>query len=166
MLTNMLKDRFHLSFREESRPTGALELTTEPYKPSNIERAVILAPEVPAAQPPSKKYCRDPVRVGAAYDITVTDTTVHLAEYLAQEVNMTVLDHTVGLSGIHVFQWMFYPFPRDVESRIAPPQGDFLHTLASWHDEGLRKIGLRLKPTKAQLKNVIVEKLDKTPTEN
>jgi len=127
----------------------------------------LLVPPAPEAQPLSKKVDHNPgAGAGITYHIVLADTTAVLARYLSQETHLTVIDRTVGLPGIRVFRWDYYPFPRDVEGHFAPPKGDFLSTLASWHDEGLRKIGLRLKPVKEMLPNTIVDKIDRTPTEN
>jgi len=43
---------------------------------------------------------------------------------------------------------------------------DFLLELGRWYDEGLQEMGVRLQPTKATLDNVIIDKLEKMPTEN
>jgi len=79
-----------------------------------------------------------------------------------------VVDRT-GVKALYAWSWDYYMFGgRDSEFHALNPNPSTTYPLsvAAWHDEGLEKIGLRLTPTTVPLENIVIDQLNRTPTEN
>jgi len=158
MLRDLLAQRFHLVYHAEDRPTEIVKLE----RADNLNVALDLPR---ASQPASPSILPSGDAKTMRIHYVITDTSAALALFLGKEVGRTVVDE-VNLPEPHVYAWDSYPLARASESidPTLPPSVEDLQREVQ--DQGLRKIGLRLRSAKGQAKHIIVDKLDKQPTEN
>jgi uncharacterized protein (TIGR03435 family) len=154
MLRNMLLTRFHMTYHTEVRNTRALVLT--------LQKGGIKA-EAAAVQ--SRPRERPIGHGGGHYELATA--SAGLADFLTRVTFSPVVDRT-GLLDSYLFSFDFYPFGRlgEDDKPLEPPSGDFFADLARHYDEALAPLGLRLTPSKLPLENVIIDQLDREPTEN
>jgi uncharacterized protein (TIGR03435 family) len=154
MLQPRLSDRFHMTFHREVRNTPVLVL--------KIGKEGVKAQ---ASVAPSRRR-RSPIgRGGVHYDWAVT--SAGLAEFLKKSTLMPVIDET-GLVGPYLFSFDYYPFgKRDEDGKLPEmPYDDLPTSFGLRYDEALAPLGLRLVRSKVPLENVIIDHLDRDPTEN
>jgi uncharacterized protein (TIGR03435 family) len=156
MFRSMLSKRFHMVYHKEVRNTSVLLLT--------LSKGGIKAEKAEPAQISSHRG--HPIgRLGMHIELTAT--SAGLAEYLKEGTFSPVVDRT-GLDGPYLFSFDLYPLGPEGEDGkpLEPFSGDFLADLARHYNEALAPLGLRLTPSKLPLENVIIDHLDRTPTEN
>ncbi len=154
MLRNMLVARFHMGYHKEVRNTTVLVLASAKG-----------GTKAEAAAAESRSRRRGIEHGGTHFDLTTT--SVGLADFLAQRTFGPVVDRT-GLAGTYLFSFDFYPFGKlgGDGNPLGPPTNDFFADLVRHYDDALAPIGLRLTPAKLPMENVIIDQLDRTPTEN
>jgi len=155
MLRNMLSARFHMTYHTDVRDTPVLVLTAA--------KGGIKAEKIVALQ--SRPRERPIAHGGGHYELATT--FAGLADFLKRVTFSPVLDRT-GLLDSYFFSFDFYPFGKLGEDGkpLEAPSGDFFADQARHYDEALAPLGLRLTPSKAALENVIIDHLDREPTEN
>ena len=154
MLRSMLVERFQMVSHKEIRSTPALILS--------LAKGGIKAETAP---PDSHPRGRPIGHGGMHYELTMT--SAKLAEFLSEGTFAPVVDRT-GLAGVYLFTFDFYLFGRLGEDGkpLEPPTGDIFADLARNYGEALSPLGLRLTPSKVPLENIIIDRLDRRPTEN
>ena len=158
MFRSMLSKRFHMVYHKEARTTFVLLLT--------VAKGGIKAKKAEPAQIGSRPRRRPLGPLGWHLDLTLT--SAGLTEYLKGNTFSPVIDRT-GLNGAYVFSFDFYPFgPLGEDGKPLEPVsgGDFYAYLARHYSEALSPLGLRLTPSRLPMENVIIDHLDRTPTEN
>jgi uncharacterized protein (TIGR03435 family) len=153
MLRNMLSVRFHMTYHTEVRDTHALVLTLQKGG-IKAEKAV----ESPLRQRPIG-------RLGHHYELATT--SAGLADFLKRLTSLPVID-TSGLIDSYLFSFDFHPFGKlgDDGKPLERPSSDFITSFSQHLDEALAPLGLRLSLSKVPLDNVIIDHLDRQPTEN
>jgi uncharacterized protein (TIGR03435 family) len=154
MLRNMLSVRFHLAYHTEVRNTPVLVLS--------LAKGGIKA-ETAAVQ--SRRRGSPIDHGGMHYELATT--FAGLADFLKEQTFSPVLDRT-GLLNTYSFSFDFYLFGKLGEDGkpLEPPTDDFPADVARHYGEALAPLGLLLTPSKAALENVIIDHLDREPTEN
>ncbi len=153
MLKSMLSARFHMTYHTEVRNTRALVLTLQ-KRGVKAEKAV----ESPVRTHPIP-------HLGHRYELATT--SAGLGDLLKRLTFLPVMDRT-GLLDSYMFNFDFYPFGK-LDADGKPPEpltGDFITGYTQHLDEALAPLGLRLTMSKADLENVIIDDLDRQPTEN
>jgi uncharacterized protein (TIGR03435 family) len=94
-------------------------------------------------------------------------TTSEFAGFLTRLTSIPVVDR-IGLDGTYLFSFDIYPFGRMGEDGTLEglDGGDFIEFFGRHYDDALAPLGLRVTHSKAPLMNVIVDHLDRDPTEN
>jgi uncharacterized protein (TIGR03435 family) len=146
--------RFRMTYHREVRDTPALVLTSA--------KGGIKAEAAALESPPRG---RANGHGGMHYELTTTSTG--LANFLKERTFSPVVDRT-GLVGVYLFSFDFYLFGKlDEDGKpLEPPTGDFFMDQAYHYNEALAPLGLRLTPSKVLLENVVIDHLDRVPTEN
>jgi bla regulator protein BlaR1 len=151
MLRTLLKDRFHLVAHVETREMPVYDLV--------VAKGGVKMPEhgTPAAdgpQPERKKY----PGVKNIGSMGGTLTTAQIAYYLSGPAGRPVVDKT-GLAGRWDYFISYMPnLPTDGDAaELGPPD---LFTAVE------QEMGLKLHPSKAELSVVVVDHMDRMPTEN
>jgi uncharacterized protein (TIGR03435 family) len=155
MLRSMLMGRFHMAYHTEVRDTPVLMLT--------LGKGGVKAEKVAAAQSRPRQH---PIAHGGGhYELATTSSG--LADFLKRVTFSPVVDRT-GLVDSYLFSIDLYPFGKlDEDGKSSdPPTGDFFAYLARRYDEALAPLGLRLTSSKSAIENVIIDQLDREPTEN
>jgi len=155
MLRSMLLARFHMAYHTEVRDTPALVLT--------LAKGGMKAEKAAAIQ--TRPRGRPIAHLGHHYELATTPAG--LADFLKRGTFSPVVDRT-DLLDSYLFSFDFYPFGKLDDDGKSPdlPGGDFLANLARHYGEALAPLGLRLTPSKVALENVIIDHLDREPTEN
>ena len=153
MLRSMLTARFHLAYHMEVKNTPALVLT--------LAKSGIRADT--AVESPLRG--RPIAHLGHHYEFATTSEG--LASFLKRLTSLPVIDET-ALRDSYLFSFDIYPFGElDADEKPPePPTSDFITDYSRHLDEALAPLGLRLKLSKAQLENLIIDRLDRRPTEN
>jgi uncharacterized protein (TIGR03435 family) len=156
MLQVMLGERFHLAVHHETHEMRVYDLTVDKNGPKIKEST---NPSTPSAgvRPPPKAGPRQGYHGPVMIDSNGLFMPV-LAALLSRSLEAPVIDAT-GLTGeyeIHLRGLIGIPAPaRDDEN---PPPTLF--------DALPQQLGLRLVPRKAQVDIVVVDRMDKSPTQN
>ncbi|MGB6941395.1 MAG: TIGR03435 family protein [Bryobacteraceae bacterium] len=153
MLKHMLSARFHLAYQTEVKNTRALVLT--------VQKSGVKAEK--AAESPLRT--RPIPHLGYHYELATT--SAGLANFLKRVTFFPVIDRT-GLLDSYLFSFDFYPFGKlDADGKPPePPASDLITSYCQHLDEALAPLGLRVALSKADLENVIIDHLDRQPTEN
>jgi uncharacterized protein (TIGR03435 family) len=153
MIRSMLSVRFHMAYHTEVRNTSALVLT--------LAKSGIKAEKV--VESPMRG--RPIAHLGHHYELATTSEG--LANFLKRLTTLPVIDRT-GLLDPYLFSFDFYPFGRlDEDGKpLEPPSSDFITDSSQHLNEALAPLGLRIALSKADLENVIIDHLDRQPTEN
>jgi uncharacterized protein (TIGR03435 family) len=154
MLLSMLSERFHMTYHSEVRNTAVLLLT--------LAKGGLKAEPSPEQPRPRSWLIGE---LGRHYELATT--SAGLADFLKQRSSFPVND-TTGLAGSYLFSFDFYPFGKQGADGkyVGLPTGDFLTSQAVRYDEALAPLGLRLTLSKMRLDNIIIDHIDRVPTEN
>lgn len=174
MLLNLLKERFHLTFHTEERPCNTYTLTSAGK------------PKMKKADPASRIFCKTPPpppgappmsRVLTCQNVTIAQLGERL-QGMAQGLSWPVADAT-ELDGAWdftlTFNFMSMPPPM-----IRGPVGDIgrdnapaMPTAADPTDTGMtifqavdKQLGLKLTMQKRPMQVIVIDHIDRTPTEN
>jgi len=158
MLRNMLSERFGMSYRREVRSTAAWTLT--------VSKTGLKAKAVEHEVPVTHRSAQDPNKRGGIH-FELAAPFSGLADFLKESTDFPVVDQT-GLPGIYLFGFDFYLFGgRDRDGkRLEPLIGAVEDELPRWFAQGLEPLGIRFAPARLPLENVIIDHLDRVPTEN
>lgn len=196
MWQNLLKERLGLAMHHASKDFPADELTVPKggpkLKPTDLDpNAPEFKPEIPApgARPEPIKNGPDgfPQLPGPGLFIMIQNnaggltfravakaqTAAQMAEFLANQVGHPVVDKT-GLTGKYDFNLEFKPDANTLPAFLPPPAappgggpGDNASEPGSNLEAALlQQLGLRLVKGKAPLDMIVVDHVEKTPTEN
>ncbi len=151
MLQMLLKERFHLVAHTETREMPVYDLVVAKGGVKMLEHGT---PAADGPQPERKKY----PGVKNIGSMGGTLTTAQIAYYLSGPAGRPVVDKT-GLAGRYDF---FLSYTPDLQvdgdaTELRPPD------LFTAVQEGM---GLKLQPSKAEMSVVVVEQMDRMPTEN
>jgi uncharacterized protein (TIGR03435 family) len=146
MLQSLLKDRFQLAVHSETREMPVYDLVVAK---GGVKMAVYPAPEPPLDNPPVRGF---PMMRGTA-------TTAQLADMMTWFVHRPVIDKT-GLTERYNYFLAFAPLSPQTEESV-PELGapDFFTALQ-------KQAGLKLEPGKDNLEVVVVDHMERMPTEN
>jgi uncharacterized protein (TIGR03435 family) len=174
MLLSLLKERFHLAYHAEERPCNTYTLTSTGK------------PKMKKADPASRIFCKTPPpppgsppmsRVLTCQNVSMAQLGERL-QGMAQELSWPVADAT-ELDGAWdftlTFNFMSMPAPM-----IRGPVGDAGHdtapaipTAADPTDTGMtifqaveKQLGLKLTLQKRPMQVIVIDHIDRTPTEN
>jgi uncharacterized protein (TIGR03435 family) len=151
MLQTLLADRFKLKAHHETRELRAYALTTVKSEPK-IARAKLDETEMFL-----QRRKDDPA--GAAQELVVQRNTLsRFADYLARQFSQPVIDKT-GLQGDYSFTLHWVP---DVNPPISPL--DVFGPAGSRAMED--QLGLRLEPIRANVEVLVIDHVERIPTEN
>ena len=173
MQQNLLAERFKMTFHHEQREAPSYDLVVakngakmkeaEPPPPEDPD-----APK-PAAAPPARKVDKDGFPIlapgrqwnaamdGNRWTQRVTDASMgNFARYLANMVGQPVNDAT-GLKGKYDFilKWIGYP-GRPIDDDSGPNIFEALQA----------QLGLKLESKKTMVDVLVIDHIEKTPTEN
>jgi uncharacterized protein (TIGR03435 family) len=147
MLRALLRDRFGLAVHVEKRSLGGFELA--------IARGGIKMKEVEADRPPNFRGLTIMVGDHATMD--------QLAEFLSIPLRGPVVDAT-GLTGRYDFKVDLHPYLKlDRIDKQADPVQEIIATFGIAMEENL---GLRINRKKVQADVTVVDRIEKTSTEN
>ena len=151
MLRTLLKERFHLVAHTENREVPTYDLVVAKGGVKMLEHGT---PAADGPQPERKKY----PGVKNVGSMGGTLTTAQIAYYLSGPAGRPVVDKT-GLAGRWDYFISYMPtLPTDGDAaEVGPPD------LFTAVQEGM---GLKLQPSKAEMSVVVVEHMDRMPTEN
>ena len=184
MIENLLVERFGLKYHRESKEMPGYELVVAKGGPKLTESVPVQEADAAAGGPPSgpPKFTMGAngfpeIPPGRAMSImmngqgarrAVAETMEALARNLAFQVGRPVVDAT-GLKGKYDFllywtsgQGPAGPPPSGAEGAV-PVAGDSGPTIFTAIQQ---QLGLRLESKKATVQTVVVDKLEKTPSEN
>jgi uncharacterized protein (TIGR03435 family) len=152
MLQNLLKQRFHLQAHMETRemPVYDLVVAKDGVKMVRHPAPAPVGPTVPGEAYPGATHLS--MLRGSG------QTTTFIAGKLSGMTDRPVLDMT-GLDGTYDYRliWLSSVSSASSEIELGPPD---LFTAIQ------EQLGLRLAPTKASLSVVVVDQMDRMPTEN
>jgi uncharacterized protein (TIGR03435 family) len=141
MLQALLADRFHMVIHRETRELPAYALTAS-------------APKLKAIENSGDNLSSSTSRTGGR--LSAKTTMRGFAEYLSQRVDRPVLDQT-GLSGGFEFTLDWSDDSADTTGAAAGPS---IFTAVQ------EQLGLKLNATKGPVETIMVDKIDRVPTEN
>lgn len=146
MLQALLKDRFNLAVHSETREMPVYDLVVAK---GGVRMAVYPAPERPLDNPPVRGF---PMMRGTA-------TSKELADMMTWFVHRPVLDKT-GLTERYNYFIAFAPF--------SPQTGDSVPEFGApdFFTAVQKQAGLKLESDKASLDVVVVDHMERMPTEN
>jgi uncharacterized protein (TIGR03435 family) len=183
MWQNLLRDRFGMMLHNESREFQVDELTIAKggLKMKPTESATDSEPFTPDSVKPGKNGALELNGSGAVIMIlpgaaggpmgrmTVRGLTVSvIAARLSQQLRHPVIDKT-GLTQKYDFILEYTPDlsgvppPPEAAAPLAPPASELLPNLPSALE---KQLGLKLTRAKAKLDVIVVDHVEKTPTEN
>lgn len=139
MMRKMLEDRFKLAAHRGQKTFSVYGVT--------VEKSGIKFKEVPEG--PSRSDSDNRRYEGRAV------TMARFAEYLSRNADLPILDMT-GLKGFYDLNLQWFPEPKAGET----PQGPALREAME------EQLGLKLENRKAQIDIVVVDHVEKTPTED
>jgi uncharacterized protein (TIGR03435 family) len=154
MFRSMLRARFHMAYHTEIRDTRAVVLT---LRKGGINAGIAAVESRPRGRPVG--------RLESHYELAATSRG--LADLLERLTSLPVVDKT-GLLGLYFFSFDFYPFGKLGEDGkpLEPPSSDFAAYETEHLDDALAPLGLRLALSKLPLEDVVIDHLDRIPTEN
>ena len=169
MLQALLAERFKLALHRETKPLPVYGLVVDKGGPKLIGTGSTAPPGWPAELGPGMVRL-----VGGPYSasgFTGQMTVANLANILTNNLARPVLDFT-GLKGAYYIDIRWTP---DERARIAPEPGEL-------NDDGTAmeastpgpsvfsalqdRLGLKLEPRKAPVEMLVIDHVDKVPTEN
>lgn len=154
MIQNLLKERFHLVLRAETRTLPVYELSVLPDEDAKLKPSAALPPAEPG-QPAPRRSSRMSKNVGRLSGTRVT--VRELADHLGNELERYVVDKT-GLTGDYDFTLKWMPDdgskPTDA-GESAPPLATAVR----------EQLGLKLTPARGAVPTIIVDHIE-PPTEN
>jgi uncharacterized protein (TIGR03435 family) len=144
MMQTMLAERFHLKLHRELRELPVYALVADPkgtrLKPAPEGRSVHV--DAPDAAPGMRQlHARGALSV--------------LADNLTKLLNKPVIDLT-GIPGAYDFELTYQPDPNASEGDMGPSLTEALR----------QQLGLRLESRKSKLEVLVVDAVDRRPTEN
>ena len=185
MIKNMLVDRFKLQFHKEAKATpvyglvlakGGLKLTPVDPNPSGLPPSDVTVGGSGSRGAFTISYGKDAYFTISNNKFEIKNLTMAaIADFLTRFVDKPVVDMT-ETKGTYEFSMEFQPEDfRGMMIRAAiangiqlPPQALQLldqSSQASLYD-ALKSVGLNLEARKAPIEMMIVDKIEKTPTEN
>jgi uncharacterized protein (TIGR03435 family) len=139
MLQNLLADRFHLRLHREARPLPQYVLV--------VARG---GPKIQPVQP------GNPGTNGRAGRLEATRITMQkLADVFAKMVGMPVVNET-GLEGVYTFNLEWTPDKTEIGRETGPSLFSALQD----------QLGLKLEGRKGPVEVLVIDHIDRTPTEN
>jgi uncharacterized protein (TIGR03435 family) len=167
MLQNLLAERFKLSVHRENRPMQVYELTVAKNGPK-VKKS---APQEPSAEdaasgPPKRDADGFPILTrgismamipGHARMQSESQPLTWFAEQLSQQLQMPVTDAT-GLAGNYDFT-LSWSWDENVPGAQATAQADLIRAVQS-------QLGFTLERKKGRWEVLVVDHMEKTPTEN
>jgi uncharacterized protein (TIGR03435 family) len=157
MIQNLLKERFHLLLRAETRTLPVYELSVMPDEGSKLKASAALPPAEPGQPAPhrSRRMSQNDGRLTGT-GVTVRD----LADHLGNEMERYVVDKT-GLPGDYDFtlKWMPEDGSKPADAGVAGEPAPPLATAVR------EQLGLRLTPAKGPVPTIIVDHIE-PPTDN
>jgi uncharacterized protein (TIGR03435 family) len=171
MLQSLLEERFHLKLHKEPQPVTVYTL-------------VAVKPRMRAADPSARTTCRDGNADGAR---TITCTNITMAQFAEKlpALNTGYLEHAVvdltALNGAYDFTVSFTPRavmeglgrPRGGRGAAESPSGGSAVPTPTDRAVGLtlfeaidKQLGLKLASEKHPMPVVVIDHVDRTPTEN
>jgi uncharacterized protein (TIGR03435 family) len=178
MWQNLLAERFHLALHHESKEFQVEELVIaksgSKLKETTVDPAALLDPGPPKFNDKTGElggpgYVTTLRFTGEAHSAAKAQTLSALTARLGNMLRRPVLDKT-GLTGKYDFS---LDFRIDPQSLGLPPPGPGAPAPADSADLGpdlatavQQQLGLRLVAAKANLDVLVIDKIDKTPTEN
>ena len=180
MLRNLLKERFQLAAREETREGPVYALLTGKNGARLRESKQTAAPETsaPAEEPgqrihwdngfptlPPGPGMRSLILNGSVRMTAQAQSMAHLAEALSMQLDRDVEDLT-GLHGLYDFHLSYTP--ESVLANLpAGPDGSRPDTLGTDIVTSLaEQLGLKLESRKGPVKTVFVDRIEKVPVGN
>jgi uncharacterized protein (TIGR03435 family) len=175
MLQTLLAERFKLTIRKGSKQADGYALVVGKSGPKLQQQApaVSAAAPQPASGEKDEKVPRRLV-IGRANITLGPDGTAHvetstvagLVDYLTIQFAPSLVVDNTGLQGSFDIEVDLLPVDRSdlpTGGALLPELMD--RTLQKW-DIGLEKLGLKLERQKVAIDTIIVERAEKTPTEN
>jgi uncharacterized protein (TIGR03435 family) len=151
MLQNLLSDRFHLKVHKEPQPVDVYALTVARSK-------------LKAADPATRATCKVGVDAGmrlyTCQNISMAYLAAHLRDVANGYINKPIVDLT-GLTGAYDFTLSWTP-----SGRMARRSADDNAVLLTVFDALDRQLGLKLSVQKHPMPVVIVDRIDRRPSDN
>lgn len=151
MVQNLLADRFHLKVHKEPQPVDVYALTAP-------------KPRLKAADPAARSTCKignvDGMRTIACQNTTMAQLADKLRNAGQVYINHQVIDLT-GLTGAYDFTASWTPY-----ARFARKSSDDNTVVITVFEALDRQLGLKLATQKHPMPVVIIDHIDRTPTEN
>jgi uncharacterized protein (TIGR03435 family) len=181
MLQDLLIDRFKLAVHRETRQMSLYELTVGPDGPKFAVASPTTATEDTGNSNPGAPFERDAegfpilphstsmgLRPGRGRARSQNEPISWFVEFLANQLAVPVVDRT-GLTERYdfVLSWAFETAaaPSPGEGAVPGPTTlDFLRSALI--DATQHQLGLRLQPKKGQVEVLVVDHIEKIPTEN
>jgi len=158
MLQSLLADRFHLALHRETKDHAIYALVAArggaALKPAEVQAG---ADSGRGGQPRGSMSSQEEDATGVRLKASAV-TLANLAEMLAHFSERPVVDMT-GIQGLYDFDFRFAP-----DNEHAP--SDAPAERAGSIDDSLQRYGLKLEPRKAPMEILIVDRIEKAPTEN
>jgi len=151
MVQNLLADRFHLKVHKESQPVDVYALTAPKPK---------LKPADPAARSTCKIGNVEGMRTIACQNTTMAQFAEKLRPAAGVYINHAVIDLT-GLTGAYDFTASWTPF-----ARFARRASDDTTVVLTVFEALDRQLGLKLATQKHPMPVIVIDHIDRTPTEN
>jgi len=176
MLQNPLAERFNLVAHEESRraPVFAMVIDSGGIKMKESRKSTATEgdPPPPSGMPAMGKdgFPKIPAGQKGVWSNFNGDhfliqanqmTTAILAELLSNQLNRPVIDET-GLKAPYDFTLEFSP----TETSAAPPEDGQESESTPSIFSAVKHLGLKLEPGKGPVQMLVVDSIEKTPTEN
>ena len=155
MMRNLLAERFQLVFHRESRdlPVFALVLAKG-------------GPKLTAAQHPEDGGGSFGAWKGNARDVATNYTMHGLADFLTMFLERPVMDAT-GLNGTYDFTLYWAPeYPMRLPTRAPNAEGEAPDPAPTIFAAVQDQLGLKLEPRKMPVEFLVIDHMEKTPTEN
>jgi uncharacterized protein (TIGR03435 family) len=186
MMQNLLAERFHLTLHREKKEMQGYELTVAKGGAKLKESAPdAVEPPVPQSGPPKRDANGRPVLAGPGLLMNIQMTAKgpmalmaaksqplsQLVQALSNQLKMPVVDKT-GLTGKYDFDVEFSP---DLAGMgVTPPTGGGSAAGTPTVDESgpdmmtaiRQQLGLKLDAKKMPVEMIVIEHIDKVPTEN
>jgi uncharacterized protein (TIGR03435 family) len=160
MLEHLLEERFQMKTHRESREQAVYELTVAKGG-SKLQQVSTPIPAPPPNQPAIDRDGYPNVPGGTGIRIAMGRARLqfrgqimkNLAHFLSPYAGQPVVDAT-GLAGTYAMtlSWVATPRPDDVGPTLFQAVED--------------QLGLKLKPTRAAIETIVVDRLEKTPSGN
>jgi uncharacterized protein (TIGR03435 family) len=178
MLQSLLAERFKLAFHRETKQHAIYAMVAAKDGPK-LKPAETPAgnPAPSGGTPPPTGMPRGPMMIQVdqegAHLKTPSATLANLAEAISRFSERPVVDMT-GIQGQYDFDLVFSPEtlrggPAGMRPPMPPPGGNDASSspepAASIYDS-VRRYGLKLEPRKAPMEILVIDHIEKTPTEN